>query len=84
MKLVKIFPGTVISPSFSVLTKDQYLIPNSKSVAAKFKKFFSTEIKMLFKIGKVKFFPHTLSTTLNPLFKFSFKVIIFIIVVVNC
>ena len=57
--------GIVIFPSFIVLLKIHQLIPISKSVAAKFKKFLLVDIKTLFKIGKVSDFEEIKQGT-NP------------------
>jgi len=70
--------GTRISPSFSTFASPHQLIPISKLVVFKFRKFFSAEIEIFWRMGKVRVFWETLSTVFIPSFNFYWRIVIFI------
>ena len=80
--LDKIFAGIAILPCFSILLKDHHLIPISRSVEIKFKKFFSVEIKILLKIGKLIDLPVIFSIIFIPSFNLFFKIVTFIFFII--
>jgi hypothetical protein len=78
IKLLKIFIGTVVFPSFSTFANDHHLIPISRSVVTKPRKFFSVLRSRLFKIGRLSNFGVIRLTIFKPRFKFSCNIVNFI------